>query len=217
MSLDYLKGSKSYKVICFLARKHGLNALEALISSKVYRIECVFTHALNPKSEDPMRSARCDFEHFVKLAKDNNIPLFTVDSVEDGKQIDTVFDSINDLDFIVSVSWRRLILKKHLDVARFGGVNLHRGKLPDYSGAEPIKQAINNGEKSICITSHVMTELIDSGEIIALANYSFEYNKNETIETNISHIKENITELFGPLLIDSLNQLASRQNERDKN
>ena len=56
MSLNPLENSKRYKIIGFLARKHGLNAFKTLISNKVYCVECVFTHALNPKSDDLLRS-----------------------------------------------------------------------------------------------------------------------------------------------------------------
>jgi HAD superfamily hydrolase (TIGR01509 family) len=212
MNLPLAEDKKIYKVVAFLAREHGLNALCALLANSSYQIECIFTHALNPKSEDAARSERSDFAKFVELADRAQIPLIKVDSLEESRQIDAVLDSISDLDFIVSVSWRRLIPQRHLDRPRFGSVNLHRGKLPEYAGAEPIQQAIGKGETDICITAHFMTEVIDGGETIAIAHHPFAYQNDKSLEENISKIKEDITDLFGPLLMDSLQKMKVQEN-----
>ena len=62
-------------VVCFVSRAHGFSIVDALTNSKDYQILKVFTHSLNPKSQDPTRSQRKDFQKFVTLCSKNSIPL----------------------------------------------------------------------------------------------------------------------------------------------
>ena len=43
-------------IVGFLSRPHGFDALSALIKSQNYKIIKVYTHKLNPKSQDPQRT-----------------------------------------------------------------------------------------------------------------------------------------------------------------
>ena len=54
-------------VVCFISRAHGFSILYTLINSHNYKILKIFTHSLNPKSQDPLRSQRTDFQKFVKI------------------------------------------------------------------------------------------------------------------------------------------------------
>jgi hypothetical protein len=47
-------------IVGFLSRPHGFDALSTLIESQNYKIIKVYTHKLNPKSQDPQRSIRTD-------------------------------------------------------------------------------------------------------------------------------------------------------------
>ena len=95
-----------------------------------------------------------------------------------------------------------------------GGVNLHRGKLPEYAGAEPIKQALNNKEKLIYITSHILAEEIDSGDIITEYEHPVNYNGKNSFNENIERLKRELTPYFGPLLINSLDMMAEKYENR---
>ena len=130
-------------IVGFLSRPHGFDALSALIKSQNYKIIKVYTHKLNPKSQDPQRSIRTDYELFVKKCADNSIPLTTIDSMND-----EITDFPN-CDYILEISWRYIIPKNIIDRASIAAFGIHRGKLPDFAGAEPIKQALLNGKKKI--------------------------------------------------------------------
>lgn len=193
-------------VVAFLARKHGLNGLQALVHSNQYRVAAIFTHRLMPKSEDPARSEREEYKEFQRLAEEHHIPLYAIDNKADMETIDRVINGL-DIDLIVSISWRRLVPLSHLQAARIGAINLHRGKLPEYPGAEPIKQALHHGDKTIEITAHLMTEEIDKGEILAVYKHAVNYQENKTLEENIQRLKDELTPHFGPLLIEACNLL----------
>lgn len=205
---------KDYKVVGFLAREHGLNGLASLIDSDVYNPICIFTHKLKPKSEDPNRFEREDFKKYESLCKTHNIPLYAIDSKKEAIKIEEILMELKKFDFIVSISWRRLIPANQLNMPKIGGINLHRGKLPEYPGAEPIKQALNNRDRFVYITSHVLAEEIDSGETIAVYKHPVNYNNNESLYENIERLKRELTPHFGPLLIKSLNLMVVKYENR---
>lgn len=49
---------------------------------------------------------------------------------------------------------------------RFGSINLHCGKLPDYRGAPPAFWELYNGEREVGVTVHRVTAKLDEGPIL---------------------------------------------------
>lgn len=194
-----------YKVLAFLARQHGFNGLQHLLKDPRFEVIAVVTHKRNPKSEDPERQEREDFRLFQNLTNENGTPLHFVDTKKEalalGEKISTW-----DFDLIASISWRRLIPEEQLVQAKIGGVNLHRGKLPQYAGAEPIKQALLNKEKEIVIDGHILDKEIDTGKVLAQYSHPVSYREDDSLEENICRLKKEITPHFGPLLIRSIEQ-----------
>ena len=140
-------------MIAFLSRSHGLGVLSSLVNYEKYQLLKVFTHRLNPKSQDPNRSERSDFSLFDKMCLENNIPLVTIDSKE-------LLEEIPDCDYVVEVSWRYIISESVTKKARIAAFGIHRGKLPEYAGAEPIKQALLHNEKEIILSAHYLNPII---------------------------------------------------------
>ena len=67
-------------IVGFLSREHGLNVLQTLIKNSHFKVITVFTHKLNPKSQDKTRGVRKDFQKFIDLCKQENIELITIDN-----------------------------------------------------------------------------------------------------------------------------------------
>lgn len=199
--------TEKYKVIGFLARQHGLEGLKHLIESDEFEMMAVFTHKKNPKSEDETQHVRDDFDDYQALCEQHNIPLYAVDSKREVEQIDSVLHPQSAVDLLVSISWRRIIPKQHLIIPNIGGINVHRGKLPDYPGAEPIKQALNNNDNTIEVTAHVLVEEIDAGKKLAVYTHPVSYENNETEAKTIDRLKQELTPCFGPLTLSALQQM----------
>jgi len=201
-----------YRVACFLARHHGLDGLHHLLQSTKYTPICVFTHRYYPKSESSEKVERDEFKHYQELCNTHHIPLFTVDNKEDASQIEKRLQSFLPVDLLASISWRRIIPPSQLSLPRIGGVNLHRGKLPDYPGGEPIKQALAKNDKSITITAHELVEEVDAGPALNEYNHPVNYDHNDTLNQNIERLKIELTPHFGPLLMTSLDTLVTKRD-----
>ena len=188
-------------IVGFLSRPHGYDALSAIAKSQNYKIIKLYTHKLNPKSQDPQRSIRTDYELFVKKCADNSIPLISIDTVSDE------ITDFPDCDYILEISWRYVIPKNVIDKARITAFGIHRGKLPDFAGAEPIKQALLNGEKKIVLSAHYLEKDIDAGNIISTIEFPVNYNGDKDLDANIQTIRDKITPLFSKLVFQTLNIL----------
>lgn len=190
-------------IVGFLSRPHGFNVLKELIKSREYSVIRIYTHSLNPKSQDSTRSKREDYSLFENLCSENQIPLIPIDSKN---------QEINDVpicDFIVEVSWRYLIKENITREAKIAAFGIHRGKLPDYAGAEPIKQALLKNENEIVLSVHYLDPKIDAGSTITSVSHPVNYDKNSNLEENVQRLRDEITPLFSKLALITLKKLES--------
>lgn len=67
---------------------------------------------------------------------------------------------------IVVVAYGRIIPPQVLELPPLGCINVHASLLPRYRGAAPIQWAIINGEKKTGVTTMLMDEGLDTGDIL---------------------------------------------------
>ena len=191
-------------VVGFLSRAHGFDALKALVNSSDFKVIMVFTHSLNPKSQDPKQSMRDDYPLFVNLCKENEIPLIPVGSKN--QQI-----HVPECDYIIEISWRYLIPQEIVKKAKKACFGIHRGKLPEYAGAEPIKQALINNESEIFISAHYLAPQIDQGSTIESITHPVNFDKEKSIDENVQRLRDEITPLFSKLMIKTISKFENEQ------
>ena len=93
-----------------------------------------------------------------KYAIENNLEVLTPTSLKN--------ENLNKFnpDFVVVAAYGLLLPKHILNVAPC--INLHASLLPRYRGASPIQSAILNGDKYTGVTSMLMDEGLDTGDIL---------------------------------------------------
>ncbi|MFN4217780.1 MAG: methionyl-tRNA formyltransferase [Candidatus Bipolaricaulia bacterium] len=69
-------------------------------------------------------------------------------------------------DVIVVVAFGQFLSKRLLAIPKFGCINLHASLLPKYRGAAPIHWAIINGETETGLTTFILSEEMDAGDIL---------------------------------------------------
>ena len=181
-------------IVGFLSRAHGLNILSSLVESNQYRILKVYTHSLNPKSQDPKRSIRTDYHLFKEICAKYDIPLVSIDSNKEKIQ------DVPNCDFIVEASWRYLLLPDITKKAKIMAFGIHRGKLPEYAGAEPIKQALLQNENEVILSAHYLDSSIDTGKTITRISHPVNYDSSFSIDKNIQRLRDEITPLFSIIM-----------------
>jgi len=72
-------------------------------------------------------------------------------------------------DLFVVVAYGQILPKSVLNIPKYGAVNVHASLLPRYRGAAPIAWAILRGEEVTGLTTMVMDEGMDTGDILLQA------------------------------------------------
>lgn len=81
---------------------------------------------------------------------------------------DETYETIKNLnpDAIVVVAYGKILPKNIIDLPKYGCVNVHGSLLPKYRGAAPIQWTVLNGEEHTGVTTMLMNEGIDTGDIL---------------------------------------------------
>jgi methionyl-tRNA formyltransferase len=170
----------------------------------------VFTHSQKPSSEDPTRSERPEYPLIRSLLADTKIPLHVVNSVRESKELPG-FDELETFDFLVSLSWRFLVPGRFLGRSRLADINLHRGQLPKYGGAEPVRRMLEDGLKHATITAHIMTEVLDAGEILVEDHFDVVAAPNEPMPQLVERVKASLDPMYPHTALKAMNEVLRRR------
>jgi methionyl-tRNA formyltransferase len=106
-------------------------------------------------------------------------------------------------DVLVVCDYGQILKPEVLEIARYGGINLHASLLPKYRGAAPINWAILQGESETGVTVIHMSPRIDAGPAIAQAHLPI--GPDDTA----AELEPRLAELGAPLVLDSLARLEA--------
>lgn len=73
-------------------------------------------------------------------------------------------------ELIVVTAFGQILPKDVLDIPKFGCINVHASLLPKYRGASPIQWAVLNGDEVAGVTTMMMGEGLDDGDILEQAS-----------------------------------------------
>ena len=134
-------------------------SLKALIDK--YNVTAVFTQPDRPKG----RGKKLAFSPVKEVAVEHNIPVYQPVSLKKEPEMIQMLKDLNP-DFIIVVAFGQLLTKEVLDIPKYGCINLHGSLLPMYRGAAPIQWAVIKGEKVSGITTMLMDEGLDTGDML---------------------------------------------------
>ena len=97
-------------------------------------------------------------------AREYHIPVYQPVKARDPEFVKVLRDMAPDL--IVVIAFGQLLPKTILDIPKHGCVNIHASLLPKYRGASPIQYAVINGEKESGVTTMMMAESLDTGDML---------------------------------------------------
>ena len=102
---------------------------------------------------------------------------------------------------IVVAAYGKILPRSVLDIPKYGCVNVHGSLLPKYRGAGPIQWAVLNDEKTTGITTMLMGEGLDTGDM--LLKCETEIGENETA----AELFERLAEMGAGLILETLDKL----------
>ena len=139
-----------------------------------------------------------------------NIPIFQPLKLRGNEEATTQIKNLNP-DFIIVAAYGQILPKEILDIAPC--INLHASLLPKYRGASPIQESLLNDDSYTGVTSMLMEEGLDSGDILA-----FQYLK-VTPTMEVSAAFEELSQIAAKLTITTLDNFENikplKQNEAE--
>jgi len=96
------------------------------------------------------------------LAEEHGIEVLQPNRLSDEGMAEAI--KAADPDFIIVAAFGQLLPKSILDIAPC--INLHASLLPQYRGASPVQQSLLNGDEKTGVTSMLMEEGLDTGDIL---------------------------------------------------
>jgi methionyl-tRNA formyltransferase len=97
--------------------------------------------------------------------------------------------SVMEPEIIVVVAYGKILPLPILSLPPFGCINVHASLLPKYRGAAPIQWALINGERKTGVTTMLMNEGLDTGNILLQEETEIADEDNaETLSQRLSEI-----------------------------
>lgn len=148
--------------------------LKALVESGE-NVLAVFTQPDKPKG----RGYKLTPSPVKEEALSHNIPVYQPQSLKNGEEAEKAEAILKELapDLFVVVAYGKILPKNILDIPKYC-INVHASLLPKYRGAGPIQWSVLNGEKVTGVTTMLMAEGVDTGDM--LLSQSTEIGENET-------------------------------------
>lgn len=148
--------------------------LKALVESGE-NVMAVFTQPDKPKG----RGYKLTPSPVKEEALSHNIPVYQPQSLKKGEDAEKAETILKELapDLFIVVAYGKILPKNILDIPKYC-INVHASLLPKYRGAGPIQWSVLNGEKVTGITTMLMAEGVDTGDM--LLSQSTEIGENET-------------------------------------
>lgn len=122
-----------------------------------------------------------------EFALQKGVPIFQPEKIKETAFIETLRSFEADL-FVVA-AYGQILPKAVLSLPKFGAVNVHASLLPKYRGSAPIAWAILNGERKTGITTMLMDEGMDTGDILLQSEISVrEEDTTETLQDRLASL-----------------------------
>lgn len=174
--------------------------LKALIDNGE-NVMAVFTQPDKPKG----RGYKLTPPPVKEVALTHNIPVYQPISLKKGEDAEKSLKVINEFapDLIIVVAYGKILPKTILDTPKYHCINVHASLLPKYRGAGPIQWSVLNGEKVTGVTTMLMADGIDTGDM--LLSKSLEIGKNETA----SELHDRLSDLGAELLLETVSCVKS--------
>lgn len=97
-------------------------------------------------------------------AEKHGLSVYQPEKMRDG----TAYEILKELkpDLIVVVAYGKILPKEILEIAPLGCINIHGSLLPKLRGAAPIQWSVINGDEYSGVTSMMMNEGLDTGDML---------------------------------------------------
>ncbi|TFG78406.1 MAG: methionyl-tRNA formyltransferase [Thermodesulfobacteriales bacterium] len=182
------------KIIFMGTPEFAVSSLKALIESD-HDVVAVVAQPDKPKG----RGRKLAPPPTKALAEQHNIPVLQPEKVRTQEFLSQLQNLSPDL--ICVTAYGKILPKSILEVPPYGCINVHASLLPKYRGAAPINWVIVRGETQSGITTMLMDEGMDTGDMLLKKEIQIQD------EDDAGSLSEKLSQLGAELLLETISQL----------
>ena len=147
------------KIVFMGTPEFAVPSLKMLLNYPGAEVAGVFTQPDRPKG----RGNKLTASPVKQTALEAGIPVFQPEKIRK-----TGLEDLRKLepDLCVTAAFGQILSREILDVPRLGNINVHASLLPKHRGSAPIAHAIMTGDRKAGVTTMMMDEGIDTGDIL---------------------------------------------------
>ncbi|MNX78104.1 Methionyl-tRNA formyltransferase [compost metagenome] len=151
------------RILFFGVDVMGEACLSALLSAG-YQVAGVVTLAPPKRSFLQRLFGRKTPPSVAEIAKHHRLPVLTPKTLRD-PAVTRRLEALSP-DLLVVASFDKVLPPEVLDIAAYGGINVHPSLLPRHRGPAPVSRAIWAGDEETGLTVHLLEETVDTGPIL---------------------------------------------------
>ena len=193
------------KIVYMGTPHYAREILDTLIQAEDIEVNLVLTQPDRPvgrkKVLTPPSVKVLAAEHGIEVLQPNRLS-------DEG-----IFEAISkaEPDYIIVAAFGQILPKNILDIAPC--INLHASLLPQYRGASPVQQSLLNGDEKSGVTSMLMEEGLDTGDI--LETVEFVIPKDMRLHALMQKLTEDACTLTLSTIHHFKTMIAEKQNEAE--
>jgi methionyl-tRNA formyltransferase len=126
-----------------------------------FEIQLIVTQPDRPQGRGMAMTAPPVKQSALKLA----LPVIQPEKIKKNEEFRAQLEALHP-DAIIVVGYGRIIPLWMLELPRYGNINVHASLLPKYRGAAPVQWAIAQGETISGVTTMLLNEGLDTGDIL---------------------------------------------------
>lgn len=178
----------------------GTPEFAAICLEEILRSEHEVVGVITAPDKPAGRGQKLSQSAVAKLANEKNLQLFQPEKLKNPEFIHELESLKADVFVVVAF---RMLPREVWQIPQKGTFNLHASLLPQYRGAAPINWAIINGETETGVTTFLIDEKIDTGNILLV-------DKVEILpQDNAGTLHDKLAETGKKLIIETLNGLEN--------
>jgi len=147
-----------YRIVYMGTPHYAKEILASLIDADDMEVSLVLTQPDRPVGRKKVLTA----SPVKTLAEEYDIKVLQPNRLNDDGMQEAIREARPD--FIIVAAFGQILPRSILDIAPC--INLHASLLPQYRGASPVQQSLLNGDEKTGVTSMLMEEGLDTGEIL---------------------------------------------------
>lgn len=160
-----------------------------------HEVVCVITTPDKPAG----RGQQMHCSDVKQYAVEHQLPVLQPEKLKDDAFVEKLRDYRADVFVVVAF---RMLPKCVYAMPPMGTFNVHASLLPQYRGAAPIQRAIMNGETKTGVTTFLLDEHTDTGEILLQKEVEITY------EDNAGTLHDKLMEAGADIAVETLRQMA---------